>query len=191
MLARENPFAAGHLESLPYRWAGTTWEELLDRAERLSFRAALVGPHGSGKTALLGELARRLAERGFDIRRAALRRGDRRLAPQDRRRLLADPGPDALLLVDGAEQLAPWAWWHLAWRSRRAAGLLVTSHEPGLLPTLHACRSSPALLAEIVRQRLGEAEAAALAPRLEELFARHRGNLHEVLRELYLEVSRR
>ena len=64
---------------------------------------------------------------------------------------------------------------------RAAAGLIVTSHQPGLLPTLHEHSTTPELLAEIVTELGGEADPEEIA----ELFARHGGDLRLALRELY------
>ena len=67
----------------------------------------------------------------------------------------------------------------MRFRTRRAGGLVITSHRPGLLPTLFECETSPELLAGIVGELAGsEVEAG-------ELWARHRGNVRDALRELY------
>ena len=71
--ARDNPFAVQRVHAIRYRLAGITWEELLERLAALGFRAALVGPHGHGKTTLLEDLGARLAEEGFRVRAATLR----------------------------------------------------------------------------------------------------------------------
>jgi hypothetical protein len=182
--AQDNPFRVQRLETIRYRLAGTTWEELLERLEGLRYRAALVGPHGHGKTTLLEDLAPRLTTRGFRIRSVSLHDGQRRLSPEQRRALLTDLTSRDFLFVDGAEQLSGLSWLHLRWRSRRAGGLVVTSHRPGLLPTLYECRTTPELLAGIVSDLLGP-EGERGGPTLEELFARHRGNVREALLELY------
>jgi ABC-type hemin transport system ATPase subunit len=67
--ACDNPFRVQRLGALAYRLAGTTWEELLKRAERLGFRAAIVGPEGHGKSTLLAEIGARIAAaRGLALR---------------------------------------------------------------------------------------------------------------------------
>jgi hypothetical protein len=179
--ARDNPFAVQRVHAIRYRLAGITWKELLERLAALGFRAALVGPHGHGKTTLLEDLGARLAEEGLRVRAATLRQGERRLGPVRSSALFRDPGPRDLLLVDGAEQLDPLSWWTLRLRSRAAAGLIVTSHRPGLLPTLHECRTTPELLAGIVADLSGAADGEEVA----ELFTRHGGDLRLALRELY------
>lgn len=183
MRARDNPFAVQRVLAVRSRLARVTWEELLDRLAALGFRAALVGPHGHGKTTLLEDLAPRLEERGFHLRSVTLRAGDRRLTAAQEETLFRDLSGRDLLLVDGAEQLGRLAWLRLRRKSRAAGGLVITSHRPGLLPTLHECRTTPELLAGIVRDLLGPEEG--LQPACEDLWRRHRGNVRDALRELY------
>ena len=179
MLPRENPFAVQRVLAVRYRLSGTSWDELLERLAALRFRAALVGPHGHGKTTLLEDLGARLAGRGFRVRAVTLHEGDRRLAAAQRRELFKELTASDLLLLDGAEQLGRLAWLEVRTRARGAGGLVVTSHRPGLLPTLHECRTTPELLKGIVGELLREEIA------VEELFARHEGNVRGALRELY------
>lgn len=179
MRARDNPFAVQRVLAIRYRLSGTTWEELLVRLESLGFRAALVGPHGHGKTTLLEDLGARLAGRGFRVRTVTLHEGDRRLGAAQRKILFHNLASSDVLLLDGAEQLGRLPWFEVRMRTRTAGGLIVTSHCPGLLSTLHECRTTPGLLAEIVGELAGEGVETG------ELFERHGGNLRDVLRELY------
>lgn len=185
MRARDNPFASDRVLAVRYRLSGTTWEELLARLEALRHRAALVGPEGAGKTTLLEDLAPRLEARGLRVHLVQLREGERRLPVGDRalpRRL----GPRDLVLLDGADALTRPAWLALRLRTRAAGGLVVTSHRPGLLPTLHRCATTPELLAGIVRDLLGGEEAGPGPQELSaRMYARHGGNLRDALRELY------
>jgi hypothetical protein len=86
-------------------------------------------------------------------------------------------------VVDGAQELSRPAWAWLRRRSRAAAGLVVTSHRPGLLPTLVECTTDPVLLGELIRQLVAEGRPEDPPP--EALHRRHRGNLRLALRELY------
>jgi len=178
--ARDNPFAVQRVLEVRYRLpAGLTWDGLLDRLAALRWRAAIVGPHGRGKTTLLEDLAPRLVALGFRVRTITLQESQPRLNLQEQT-LLRDFGPGDVLLLDGAEQLGRMAWLLLKLRCRRAGGLVVTSHRPGLLPTLLECETTPELLAGILSE-LGEGGG----PEVEELYARHGGNLRDALRELY------
>lgn len=188
MRARDNPFAVQRLGALAYRLDGIGWETLLARFAALGCRAALVGPEGRGKTTLLEELGRRLQAQGWRPREVVLRRGQRRLSADARRRFLSSLGPPDLLLVDGAQELSPLAWRRLRRDSRAAGGLLITSHREGLLPTLFTCRTSPELLAAL----LAELAPGPLGlPPPAELFARHDGNLRAALLEAYDRCARR
>jgi hypothetical protein len=184
MRARENPFRAECVLSLPYRLAGTTWEALLDRLEALHLRAAIVGPEGSGKTTLQEELELRLRERGASTRWLRLCRENRPDAARLTRQLFDAARPGDVLFVDGAEQLSAWAWRRFARRAGGQRGLIITTHRAGRLPTLIECGTSPELLQALVDELLLESDASARGD-LTELFHRHRGNLRSCLRELY------
>jgi hypothetical protein len=174
--ARDNPFASDRVERLRYRLPeGLTWDHLLERLAALRFRAALVGPHGRGKTTLLEELAPRLAAKGFRVRTVTLRQEERGVDWKRLRGLREDD----ILFLDGAELLGRLAWLRVRFHCRRSGGLIVTSHRPGLLPTLLECGTTPELLAELVRELTGE------EPETAELFARHGGNLRLVFWNLY------
>jgi hypothetical protein len=179
VLPRDNPFAVQRVLEIRYRFpAGLTWENLLDRLAALNWRAAIMGPHGHGKTTLLEDLAPRLETRGFRVQTISLRESHPRLDRKDRI-VLRDLGPQDILFLDGAEQLGWLSWRLLRLRTRRAGGLVITSHRLGLLPTLFECKTTPELLAGIVGELAG-AEVDA-----EELYARHGGNVRDALRELY------
>ena len=159
----------------------------MGRLAVLRFRAALVGLHGRGKTTLLEELAWRLEQRGLRTRAVTLQEGDRRLSPTQRETLFRGSTVLDVLLVDGAEQLGRLAWLEIRTRSRAAGGLVITSHRPGLLPTLHECHTSPELLAGIIAEmaEMAGPDSAGSLPSSEELFVRHGGNVRDALRELY------
>ncbi|MEO5821000.1 MAG: hypothetical protein ABIT71_10865 [Vicinamibacteraceae bacterium] len=190
MKARDNPFGATRVLSA-IRYADPAGAvdasvagvlALLPRLAALGHRAAIVGPHGSGKTTLLEDLEPVLAQRGFRITHVRLDTEDRRL-PRDWRLTAGRLDAGDIVCLDGAEQLGPIAWRWFRWRARRAGGVIVTAHRSGRLPTLIACTTNAGLLDRIVRRLAPDGLAAA--PTAAELFARHRGNVRNALRELY------
>jgi hypothetical protein len=123
-----------------------------------------------------------LAQRGFRIVHVRLDAEDRRL-PRGWAAAANGLGDRDIVCLDGAEQLGPAAWIRVRWRARHARGLIITTHDAGRLATLVTCTTSPDLLDRIIR-RLAPGDGPA-APPAAALFARHRGNLRDALRELY------
>lgn len=188
MSARDNPFATERLESLPFRPPPGGWGPLLARLDRLGRRAAVIGPRGRGKTALLEALAPRLDERGFVPR--LVRHGS--TPDHTGRRVSANVGSpcaNTIVLYDGAGKLGPWAWAMLLRATRHAAGLVVTAHRTCPLPTWVRCRPDATTLRALVRDLVGRHTEASLP--IETLFARHRGDVRAALLELYDAWARR
>jgi hypothetical protein len=182
--ARDNPFATAHVLNVRYRLRGQTWDELLDDLERMNYRAAIVGPEGSGKTTLLEDLQPFLEALGFQVTWLRLTRDQPRFALGALARLTATLTARHIILLDGAEQLGWWRWWLFRWMARRAGGLIITSHRPGLLPTLLNCRTSEELLADILSTLLHD-PVEVLRPQAALLHRKHRGNIRDALREMY------
>lgn len=184
MRARDNPFSTDRVLRFRYRLRGETWSSLLSRLDALGGRAAIVGPEGAGKTTLLEDFEPHLRERGFEIAWLRLTRETPHLATGILDKLQASGGPRQFILFDGAEQLSRWRWWQFLRSARRVGGLLITAHQPGLLPTLRECRTDETLLAEIIAELLSEPieRHREIASRL---FRTHHGNLRDALRALY------
>ncbi|MEM8933649.1 MAG: hypothetical protein AAGE94_20840 [Acidobacteriota bacterium] len=165
--ARDNPFRISRVEALRFRLSDAGWRRLLDRWATHDQRGALVGPHGSGKTTLMTEMARRSAD-GRPIRELSFSTEKHSFSTADRR-TLDSLGADDLVTIDGVEQLTPWTRWRLGRALRTAGAVLVTSHRPTFLPTIHEHRTDPELLIELV---------AELAPDLIDRLARELPSLH-------------
>lgn len=182
--ARDNPFRVERVLAIRYQPLDTDWPTLCSKLDALGCRAAICGPEGAGKTTLLEDLAQRLQADGRPTHWLQLRRESRSTARRLSRKFLDAASPGDILLVDGAEQLGPLTWRHFRRRARQHAGLVVTTHRPGLLPKLADCRTTVPLLESIVA-RLVPDDIDDLRGDLPALFARHAGNLRLCLRELY------
>jgi energy-coupling factor transporter ATP-binding protein EcfA2 len=184
MRARDNPFAADRVERIRYRFAETSLDELLARLDDMNYRAAIIGPEGSGKTTLLEDLRRVLEQKGPRTKLLFVNDASP-LTDAECRRFLTELTPQDLVLLDGADAIRRSLWLQFRRHTiQHAAGLIVTSHRPGLLPTLIECTTTPALLQEIVYTLTPP--TPALSPAfLIALHARHNGNLRACLRELY------
>lgn len=91
-----------------------------------------------------------------------------------------------LIAVDGYEQLGPLARWRLSGYCRyNGRGLLVTSHDKTGLPTLWTTRTSPELALRLAAHLWGESLPQAAIEHVNDRFIRRRGDLREVLFDLY------
>ena len=186
MLARQNPFRTERVLAVRYRTpdAGTdaapdaTLAAIAARLFHMGGRGALVGPQGSGKTTLLEDLEAPLQARGLECHFLRLN-WECRNPPADFWQ--QELGSGQALLIDGAEVLRRWQWARVRRHAAAIGALVVTSHRPGLLPTLLQTGTSPRLLGDILLE-LGH---PLLPDRTERLWRQHKGDLRLVLRQLY------
>ncbi len=120
---------------------------------------------------MLEALAEDLRREGRPVRILYARVGER-LAP------LGAVLPGEIVCLNGAETLGYWGWWRFRWEARGAAGVLITAHREGLLPTLWRCETSAELFEELANELAPVVDASAV-------FERHGGNVREAFRELY------
>ena len=184
MKARENPFAAERVDAIRYRPLGTRLEAILTRLAEMDYRAAIVGPEGSGKSTLLETLAAALEHRGLKTRLVFANDTSPLTGPR-RRQLLYELAPEEIVLLDGADRVR-WSVWLMLKRrlAHGAAGLIITAHRRGLLPTLFECTTTPSLLKEIVGGLRPQGHTVS-DDLLDDLYDRHHGNLRDCLRNLY------
>ncbi len=184
MRPRDNPFRTERLGRLAFRAPGVDVEALCDEVLGRRPRCAIVGPHGTGKTTLLGDLGRAFAGRGLRVHRHFLSEDRARPSAAARLREAATLGPGDVLLFDGAGHLGPAAWAALRIASRRATALVVTAHGPGRGPTLLETRACPERLGELVGELLGRRDPG-LDRLVQRLHEEHGGNAREALLALY------
>ena len=184
MKPRDNPFRSRCIDAIEYRPQGISWSDLLRRVNVLRFRAAIVGPHGTGKTTLMERLHHHYLQQDFSLAHVRLASSDLRFDWSEVRRLTESPC-QRLLLLDGADLLPRWTWWQLARFTRRCdIGLLVTSHRSGMLPTLLQTRTNCELLREIVLDLAG-----GEITEVEKIYDETGGNLRQAFRKLYHHVA--
>jgi hypothetical protein len=186
--AKDNPFTVGRIEAMDYLWRGFSWPELKSRLVACGHTAAIVGPHGGGKTTLLREVESRLRQDGVETKRLFMNL-DLAL-PWRTIRECVDATPErGVLLFDGASHLPFWRFRQLRRLARRRRiGLVITGHEEGLLSTLAVCHPGLELLIEVVETLLDAREIFSKA-HLADLYQAHDGNLRDCLWRLYDEYA--
>ncbi len=157
--------------------------EVMARLERAGWRGQIVGPHGSGKSALLEALVPAIEGAGRPVLRFSLHDGQRRLPANLRR---CTPAVGTVVVIDGYEQLS---WWYRLWvrglcRARRL-GLLVTSHRSCGLPLVYGTAVDLELAWRVVSHLLADQQGRITRDDVAARLAAHRGNLRETLFDLY------
>jgi len=189
----ENPFAAVRVRpgAIPFVFSGETdAARLVERLRRDGWRGQIVGPHGSGKSALLATLVPVIERAGRRVVCFELHDGAARL-PRGWRQLV-DRRVATLLAIDGYEQLTRWHRYQLTRFCRRAQlGLVVTSHAPVDLPDLFHTNASLELAEHVVAVLQRDHRVLVLADDVAGPYRRHGGDLRETLFDLYDLYERR
>lgn len=183
----ENPFSTRHVRpgAIAYRFPpGKSAAGLVERLRQNGWEGQIVGPHGSGKSALVAALITAVEQTGRQTILIELHDGQRRLPVHLRR--ISGLAHGAVIIVDGYEQLA---WLRrVALRRfcrRRGLGLVVTVHASAGLPDLFRTTTSLALARQIV-DRLLPVDSSPIGPQeVNDRFTLHQGDMREVLFDLY------
>jgi hypothetical protein len=189
-ISRPNPFSTRFVRpgAIEYIFPDETdAKRMIDRLQSNGWRGEIVGPHGSGKSALLSTLIPAIRQAGKTPLLVELHDNQRKL-PIDLARL----STKSVLIVDGYEQLGRWSRFRLRLFCRRhGIGLLITSHRPMGFPKLHSTEPTAELTQQIVKKLLDNeqfADGSFEEPDLEYIeksLARHGGDIREILFELY------
>lgn len=180
--ARDNPYRTEQLDALVFDPGDRSLEGILCRLKDLNYRAAIVGPHGTGKSTCLKFIARSLGAVGLEPVMRRVDGGYPMLRWGQIWGLAGELKSSQVMILDGADHL-PWLKaWLLCLRTRRAGGLIVTSHAPWHLPTLITTAGDVDLLRRLIDRLTGRAMDAHQA---EALLMSHGGNIREALFELY------
>ena len=191
-LASDNPFCTRWVRpgAMPFIFPpGQDVDSLVERLRLGAWRGEIIGPHGSGKSALLASLILAIERAQQRTLLVELHDGQRRL-PLD---LHGDPRlcPPLVLVIDGYEQLGRLDRMRLGWFCRRRLGLLVTAHRSVGLPTLYRTAVTPGLAEQIIGQLLGDRPSPFTPDEVSRCLSGHGGDLRETLFDLYDIYQRR
>ena len=186
----QNPFCTRRIRpgAAPYCFpSGVTAEDLVERLRENRWRGEIVGPHGSGKSTLLARIIPAIEQAGRQAVLFELHDGQRRLPGDWRRKIESPPSsPPPIAVIDGYEQISRWSRFLLKrYCNRRCFGLLVTSHVPAGFPEIFHTSASLEMARQIVDQLMQNEKINISAEIIADLFARHDGDIRELLFDLY------
>lgn len=188
----DNPFSVTRQHAIEYRFPeNDNWEKFWSRLESFSWRGAIVGKKGNGKTTLLLELEEKLSKQDFSTQKLFLNQEKRKFTSEEAK-IIKNLNSKQIVLFDGAEQLNFWRWQHFLWKTRKVKGLIITAHKPSRLPTILQAETTLNQLKEIVNKlTVNCSESRKLIENidLEKILRQHDGNHRLVLRELYDKLS--
>lgn len=184
--AETNPFCSRFVRPgvLPFIFPeGESAAAVVERLAQNGWRGEILGPHGSGKSALMAALIPAFEDAGRAVVHVELHDGQKTLPARFYRRLGATP--QTVVTVDGCEQLSWWQRRKLFGFVRRAgAGVVATAHRTVGLPELVVMRPTAELAVRLVAQlQLGRALVSE--DEVCQAFADQGGNLREMLFALY------
>lgn len=190
MKARSNPFRSDRVERFRYQLSPEDWQEIENTFQGTAYRAAIVGPHGTGKTVFMEDFAVRLQSQGWAPRtlrfRDAFTRQDRQLM---RKFLLETHPTQSLLLLDGGELLPARDWKWLLRKLPPGHALLATLHQENQLPTLWRTRPQVEIARQVIEFLLERPLLPAEEERVEKRFHEFAGNIRNIVRSFYLEYA--
>ena len=193
---KSNPLATRYVLPGRLQWLppdGDSIDAVFERLDKLRFRAAIVGAHGTGKSTLMTHLMPLIETRSRRVVHLQLR-GSWNSCCQLWTMARQWTSRGNVLVLDGYEQL-PWLARGIIvfWTRIRGVGLLVTSHRPTLLPTLLMTQTDIRVIHQLLDSLLpadtpnrGQLLDNA---RLQMLLEKHRGNVRELFMQLYDELE--
>ncbi len=192
-----NPFRSSRLRPgvIPYLFtADDSWGQFLQRWESLQFRAAVVGPHGTGKSTLLYQVHKWAESQRWIVHRIQVRPATRWRHGWDFFHAVLWQPPTSLILLDGWEQLPVLIQVLCAIAIRlRCLRLLATSHTSTQFRTVLDSTLSPQRAARVIDtimllQAVGTGEkrgSMATVDQLREWLTARSGSVREVMFDLY------
>jgi len=196
MNSRNNPFASRHVESLAFQYPDISLEEIMTRLKELNYRAAIIGPEGSGKTTLIETIGEKLRQDGFKTVYVRFDEENKKIKRDFFNRNPKNRITGHAFLVDGAEQLSWLDWKRFCLQTKNAKAVIITSHAETrmmrrmmrpmmrMMPALLNTTTSPELLYDLVLKLVGKKDMVS-RQEISRLFESHHGNIRLAMRELY------
>ena len=152
-----NPFETRWIKPAEVRFIPVGFKSICRLLKKLAakgYRGEIVGPHGVGKSTLLQTLKRELTRQDISVTLLYARGPFPHTGPpQTITSLKPHITPNAVLLVDGFEQLSWWTRRQLKRQTAQAhSGLVVTTHQSQKLPELIKLQTTLQTVIELITQ---------------------------------------
>jgi len=190
MKPSQNPFRSSALQQLRYCIDTDALSALLSKIKDLNYRACIKGPHGTGKSTLLGDIAELLKREGYNLSWHYI---NRQMSDAEKNTVLnsiLNSDQASIHFLDGGEALGFFSWNLLIQTSaRKKIPLLATTHYPCLLPVFFETKRDIELMLTLSRQLAADEWTEALKKTALEAYKVHGGNVREVFGDCYLHCA--
>ena len=192
MKPSENPFRYSQIVKYRYQIGSADFESLRMRLASCKFRASIRGPHGTGKSTLLEDLATSYSREGKLVK---LYRVNKQDSSSKRKQIIAtilSSHPSEMNFLDGGECFGYFAWnWFIARCIGKNLSCIATTHYPCVLAEVfvtHISLEQTLQMIQHLSQSYWSCELNQVALRS---FNNSKGNCRDILRDCYLFMSHR
>lgn len=191
MKPSHNPFRSSALQTLRYCLSEHEISKLLTQAEKRNYRACIKGPHGTGKSTLLADIAILLEDDGKEV---AWHYINRQMSRDEKNVVLHSiirGEKNKIHCLDGGESLGFILWnFLICYCYVKKIPLLATTHFPCLLPALFETKNNLDLTLTLSAKLAARYWDDSLKQAVEEAYYRHSGNMRDVFGDCYLYCAR-
>ncbi len=187
MKPSQNPFRSSALKNLRYHIAPDEISALLTKVKAYHYRACIKGPHGTGKSTLLEDIAVSLRNTGKDIHWHYINRQMNHIKKCAVLDSIINSEKKGINFLDGGEVLGFFSWNRLITIcSTKKISLLATTHHPCLLPVLFKTKKDISLMLSLSQRLAADAWNDQLKQVAITAYHHHAGNMREVFGDCYL-----
>lgn len=182
-----NPFRAKALAVQRYEIAPKALNQLVLKIHRLHYRACIRGPHGTGKSTLLQDLAVALKNQGCRVNGYYLNNQMSKKNKKEVLQLILESHQSHINCLDGGETIGWFSWrWFLLKVRYKNKTLLATTHGLSPLATLYKTQVDQALILAITKRLAGASWSHEMEHLATKTYADYKGNCREVFRACYM-----
>jgi len=186
----QNPFRSSALKKLRYCIDKHEISALLSQANELNYRACIKGPHGTGKSTLLEDIAKILSQAGHKISWYYINRQMHRTEKNAVLSSIINSKEGSIHFLDGGEALGFLSWnWLIHTSARKNIPLLATTHHPCLLPVLFTTKRDINLMLTLSKRLAADEWNNDLKQTAIKAYNSHKGNVREVFGNCYLHCA--